>query len=309
MLMRRGDAEGASAAAAQARRVGPLTVATAGRVGLMRFNLDGRLDPAELLAEADSAWQPLAARRLTLAAAAALRAGRFRDAVAVARHAWASVPTLAIVLPCPSAEGVDAAVGAGLPDLALAWSDSVMARLTRLAVFTAPAPIGRIHTLLDLGRTGEAERLLGPIERVEAGNGSYFVVLARCRVLAARGRADEALERLARAPAPDPMPMSWGSGRLNRARLRLAAGRWGEALGDLDTLLRVPIVLPHDAVRLRFWRAEALARLGRDAEAREAYREFLSLWNNADPGVREVAAARTALARLGRGAPPTPATR
>jgi len=51
-------------------------------------------------------------------------------------------------------------------------------------------------------------------------------------------------------------------------------------------------------VLLRFFRGRALEGLGRTTEASHAYREFLELWKEADPGTPQVAEARAALVRL-----------
>jgi len=89
------------------------------------------------------------------------------------------------------------------------------------------------------------------------------------------------------------------------------AAHYDRALAILDTLMRFPVIWPDDAVRLRYWRAQALEALHRDDEARAAYREFLTLWKGADPGVAEIADARAALSRLERVAGPrkAPGTR
>ena len=85
-----------------------------------------------------------------------------------------------------------------------------------------------------------------------------------------------------------------------RARIEalMSAGRSTEAVGAIDTLLGAPAIWPDQAVVLRLWRGRMLERLGRAAEAAAAYREFLRLWKDADPGTPEIDEAKAALARL-----------
>jgi hypothetical protein len=117
-------------------------------------------------------------------------------------------------------------------------------------------------------------------------------------VLEGEGRHRESLEELRGAEWPFEPWLAFGSLRLARVRALTGAGLHAEALASLDTLIRVPMIYPSDAVRLRFYRGQTLERLGRPAEATDSYREFLGLWKDADPGTPEVKEARAALRRI-----------
>ncbi|MBX7101487.1 MAG: hypothetical protein K1X89_27480, partial [Myxococcaceae bacterium] len=113
--------------------------------------------------------------------------------------------------------------------------------------------------------------------------------LARIEALLSLGRAADALALLDGAPG-----LSALKGQellVLRGELRESAGRHVEALADFQAATRAPLA----AVRERavYGAAGALARLGRDEEARAALEAYLDDF----PAGRFAAAARTALGR------------
>lgn len=88
---------------------------------------------------------------------------------------------------------------------------------------------------------------------------------------------------------------------LQRGRIFMRQGRNDEALAAFDSLVRCPLIIPHQAVLLHYDRGQVLEHLGRADAAAAEYREFLRLWRDADPGQPEVAETKAALARLERG--------
>jgi eukaryotic-like serine/threonine-protein kinase len=248
--------------------------------------------------------------RLGTAYLVALRRGRFRDAVRVAARAW----RLAVGVPLPSdasipwAEGYFGAARAGDTTAAMAFADSIVGRVGG----TAPIPqplyrrIMRGVAWIEVGRLPEARRELALAEAsLPAGAIREIDPLAfpRAVLLRTEGRYAEALEQSRKANWPAWTEMRRASLALERARILMGLRRDGEALATLDSLVRCPILPPHRAVLLRFYRAQTLERLGRADAASADYREFLRIWRDADPGQPEVAEARAALARLARAAP------
>lgn len=69
---------------------------------------------------------------------------------------------------------------------------------------------------------------------------------------------------------------------------------------DPESTMRAPVPAPDDTVRLHCFRAQAPGKLDRAEESAASLREFLRLWQDADPGTREVEKARVAPRRLER---------
>lgn len=111
-----------------------------------------------------------------------------------------------------------------------------------------------------------ADQLAAELASGEGGSYAWLALQRQARRALDAGRPEEALARLREAQRFARDPAAAELGRLRVARVLLALGRPEEALAELDR------------VRGEAWRAEleelrgdALARLGRDREAREAY--------------------------------------
>jgi len=119
---------------------------------------------------------------------------------------------------------------------------------------------------------------------------------ARALAEAASGHAELALAAL--GPA-NRLPVNRDAVLLH-GLLALEAGRFDEALADFEWLRdRGGKVLAPAQGLVRYWRALALDRAGRGAEARQAYGDFLDFWKTADDDLPIMVEARRALVRLG----------
>ena len=91
-------------------------------------------------------------------------------------------------------------------------------------------------------------------------------------------------------------------GRLFLARAYLEAGRHGEAVSLLESVLNrydeARAIRPIWSVRGHYYLALAYERSGWNRKAVEQYEEFLEIWNDADPALAEVDDARERLERL-----------
>ena len=240
----------------------------------------------------------------------ALRRGRFHEATRLSARAWRlaaglDMHTLASI---PWADGFFAAARAGDSTTTLAFADSLAGRVGRSTqtygdVYGA---VLRGVAWVEMGRLAEARRELASLEsriRGDTGPMRPYVPLLRARLLSAEGRHAEALEQLKSANWAGWPELSPAEMALERARILVKFRPDDDALALLDSLVRCPLVMPDNAVRLHLWRAQVLDRLGRPAEAAAECREFLRIWKDAEPGTPEVAEARGMLARLERGTP------
>jgi serine/threonine protein kinase len=84
----------------------------------------------------------------------------------------------------------------------------------------------------------------------------------------------------------------------DRTRMQQATGYHREALAGLDTLERMPAMLPEEAAVLPMIRARSLKALGQRDEAARICRTYLASMRNADPGLRPVEEAKAMLPRL-----------
>ncbi len=302
--LRRGDLPGAFAAVSEARTQGHAAF--------------GWLQTSMLLATCDSLeaardWMvngaPSGARWERDPSAVdywhALRQGRFRAAMEIAREAWMRTPRLgSIGSPgVPQADGISAAVGARDLIRAQAFADSLGTRmlLWRLPNGALVGPLMSIDIRLRLGLTAEAAARLAALEKRPGGRAESarrIMAFARVQLLTAQGRGAEALALLPHATWYGDPVTTLGMTSLETARAHVAAGRPGIAIGILDTLIRAPMLSPDEAVRLRLLRARLLEKVGRPELAVRDYRDFLADWKDADPGLPEVAEARGAVRRL-----------
>jgi hypothetical protein len=112
-------------------------------------------------------------------------------------------------------------------------------------------------------------------------------------------RRDSAGARALMEQLPDTLCRACLADRMTRGRLRLAAGRAGDALRDLGET-PVQTITPLEPL-LAYWRGVAAERAGDANQARRAYRFVADAWAHGDGSARATAeAARRALARLGR---------
>ena len=239
----------------------------------------------------------------------ALRQGRFRAGARLAARAWRLSAGIDMHTPAniPWADGFFAAIHAGDSTSALAFADSLSRRVGVSGLIIEPVYRGLARGLayLELGDLPaarlELRRAEGRAGRDAIAAGA--VALGRARLLEAEGRDAEALAQLRKA-----LWMGWFELEpsmlvLQRARILVKSRPDAATLAVLDSLVRCPLVMPDEAVRLRLWRAQVLERLDRRAEAIAECREFLRIWKDADPGTPEVAQARALLARLARTGP------
>jgi tetratricopeptide (TPR) repeat protein/DNA-binding winged helix-turn-helix (wHTH) protein len=116
------------------------------------------------------------------------------------------------------------------------------------------------------------------------------------------GRAAQAIEHFTRAVRHAPVPYHLESLEDCLAEAYLTLGRLDEAVAEYERVLRLSPTMG----RARYRLAVALERKGETSRARAEYERVLQLWQNADPDVPEVVAARQ---RLGAAATLPAATR
>jgi serine/threonine-protein kinase len=302
----RSDGEGALAVADSARVRDAVIPPLPYFATQLALNLQGR--------EAAARWLPRAGERPALEVAdarrgldynAAMREGRFRDALRIAEASWRAMPiqlrSADIRPPIPTADGIGAALALEDTVRMAMWRDSVTARLSRWDRHIGLLA-GAVLRLETMRQTGQRDRMAAVLRELESNPGAMSfpgqVRYMRAIVEEAMGRPEAALVLLRDAVFPGP-PWLSGTVDFDRARNLIAARRPGHALFVIDTLMRAPRLAPDDAVRLHLLRGRALERLGRNAEAVESYRALLRLWKDAPEEVAEVREARVALARLG----------
>lgn len=151
------------------------------------------------------------------------------------------------------------------------------------------------------GRFEEAEAAL---KKVAASIGQPFAVdsnqfwrtVGENRLC--RGQFDSAMVYLDRAMAGgSDFVLLYLRGRAlaGARRLREAVPLLEQAEGTHDTERRIDATA---AVLIHFWLAEVYEKAGRTQDALREYREFLDLWKDADPGIKQVEEAKSRLAAL-----------
>jgi tetratricopeptide (TPR) repeat protein len=234
----------------------------------------------------------------------ALRAGRYHEATRIAQSAWRSTPANIVVTgpPVPFADGIKAAMSVGDRRQAVAWAESVGARLEAWNPQLRGGPhIMRTFVITEMGPADEARRAL---TRLDAMQDSLPVPMretldyARALTLQREGRPQEALKLLPNAAWIGPSLLWTSYRRLLRASLEMDLKQPASALATLDTLIRSPMIEADEVPRAHFNRGRALEALGRNEEARRAYEEFLRLWKDADPDQPKLQQARDAVRRL-----------
>jgi tetratricopeptide (TPR) repeat protein/DNA-binding winged helix-turn-helix (wHTH) protein len=106
------------------------------------------------------------------------------------------------------------------------------------------------------------------------------------------GRAEEAIAHFTEALRHQQVYWSIDPLEDCLANAYLELGRWDEAIAEYERLLRLNPHYPLAQYRL----GQAYERKGEREQARAAYRRFLQIWKDADPGIAEVIAAKAALA-------------
>ncbi len=113
-------------------------------------------------------------------------------------------------------------------------------------------------------------------------------------ILLARGRAEDALVNFPLAIQSYDHPLY----RETLARAYAASGRHEEAEKELVRLIELTdarLDIPIHYVKAHYQLGKLYEQMGRRAEAKAMYEQFLSLWGEADVPVAEVAAAKEAL--------------
>jgi len=157
--------------------------------------------------------------------------------------------------------------------------------------------------LVESGREAEARRILQTLKRdieekmplvlYQYRQALGCVELFTGDALAAVVHLERAVEEAMETPF---------LGRLFLARAYLDAGRHGEAVNLLESVLsrydEARAIRPIWSVRGHYYLGLAYERSGWDRKAVEQYEEFLEIWNDADPVLTEVQDARQRLERL-----------
>jgi tetratricopeptide (TPR) repeat protein/DNA-binding winged helix-turn-helix (wHTH) protein/TolB-like protein len=171
------------------------------------------------------------------------------------------------------------------------------ARETAAREVAVASPLAFLSASLIAIRSGNVEPARHLVETApivpERGNRgtSRYRLYARGKVALAEGDKDEAIASFQRAlQQPEPVGfIDFLDDCLADGYLQL--GRFKEAIAEYGRVLRRN---PNDAMA-RYHLAEAFSLKGDGAAAREEYRRFLEIWENADSELREVKIARAAL--------------
>lgn len=187
------------------------------------------------------------------------------------------------------------------------YSARAMARVERQLATDTLGPdlqIDALKVAVSAGDTARVARLLADLDaagwpRVEQPYAG-FVTSYRAALETDRGQPARALELL-EPMVPFELGLGWGLIPLHeRARAHQRAGQWGAARDAFRKMLRFPGVFSGQKLlpAAQLGLARALAAGGLMDESRDAYRQFLDLWRDADADLPVLADARRELARL-----------
>jgi tetratricopeptide (TPR) repeat protein len=162
---------------------------------------------------------------------------------------------------------------------------------------------GYAYFLVKSGRIAEAEELAGVLKKDLEGKDStlmhsYWWTLGE--IEEAKGDTNMALSYLERVYKESPTPSF--SLRSHLAEIYLKKGRLDEAVAELEKALsrydddRVWNTIR--AVKAYYLLGLAYEKSGWNKKAIEKYEEFLDIWKNADPGIKEVEDAKERLKKL-----------
>jgi len=193
----------------------------------------------------------------------------------------------------------------GRPDKVLAWTASlreVLLESNDRPVMQLAGSYAAIYGPLALACLDSLQRakemMPAALERTRSfgGQATYFHRLAGIEIALREGKGKEALRLLDENDAQIQPPGGLIALMRHESRVEalLLAGQPAqalEALSELDRTFR-------GDKRALILRGRVLEALGRNQEAADTYRAFLTAWAGADPGVPQLAEARTRLARL-----------
>jgi len=157
--------------------------------------------------------------------------------------------------------------------------------------------------LAESGEFAKAEEIAGILKKgIEEKNKTlmfdYWLVLGRIEQI--KGNKDKATSYLEKGVKETPEPIFWP--RYYLARAYLDTGRLAEAVAILEgALLRYDetrILVPILAVKAYYLLGLAYEKSGWNKKAIAQYEEFLDIWKNADPGIKEVEDAKEKLKKL-----------
>ncbi len=160
-----------------------------------------------------------------------------------------------------------------------------------------------IMLLARLGRIEEAEAVAEEFVRnIKTNRPRFEFLIPTADMALAYGRGDTAAALTALERAWDEIPEKSFELKYIAAKTYLATGRRGEAVTMLEEAMKrfdesranSPIFL----VKAHYLLGRAYEESGWNHKAREQYKQFLELWDNADPGLESIADARSRLAAI-----------
>jgi tetratricopeptide (TPR) repeat protein len=162
---------------------------------------------------------------------------------------------------------------------------------------------GYAYFLVKSGRIAEAEELAGALKKDLEGKDStlmhsYWVTLSE--IEEAKGDTNTALSYLEKVYKESPTPSFYLRYRL--AEIYLKKGRLDEAVAELEKALSRydddRVWATSMAVKAYYLLGLAYEKSGWNKKAIEKYEEFLDIWKDADPGIKEVEDAKERLKKL-----------
>jgi tetratricopeptide (TPR) repeat protein len=141
------------------------------------------------------------------------------------------------------------------------------------------------------------------IEEDDPTRMDYYIIGLGCLQFA-RAKYDTAIAYFSEAVAglPDPLTARGFRARFLLARAYQEAGQRGEAVVEFEKILNNysggRIAWAISSVKAHYYLGQAYEQSGWQNKAIAQYEEFLEIWRDADPGIPEVADAKTRLARL-----------